>query len=265
MDYNEELHQQDLQRLRGLRLIDDDFMTVCFDNYIDGAQLLLNIILDRTDLTVTEVRAQKVMKNLQGRDVWLDIYAQDAHGVRYNVEVQRADKGADRKRARYHSSMMDADMLKSGEDYSELGESYVIFITENDVIGSGLPIYHINRHIIECDYLPFNDGEHIIYVNGAMKPSDTALGRLMSDFFCTEAKDMNYKELSDKVRYYKETEEGVENMCKAFDDLREETAQKTRVENAVKMIEDGLDLDRVAKYSGLPIEKVRELAGAKTA
>ena len=265
MDYNEELHQQDLQRLRGLRLIDDDFMTVCFDNYIDGAQLLLNIILDRTDLTVTEVRAQKVMKNLQGRDVWLDIYAQDAHGVRYNVEVQRADKGADRKRARYHSSMMDADMLKPGEDYSELGESYVIFITENDVIGSGLPIYHINRHIIECDYLPFNDGEHIIYVNGAMKPSDTALGRLMSDFFCTEAKDMNYKELSDKVRYYKETEEGVENMCKAFDDLREETAQKTRVENAVKMIADGLDLDRVAKYSGLPIEKVRELAGAKTA
>lgn len=265
MDYNEELHQQDLQRLRGLRLIDDDFMTVCFDNYIDGAQLLLNIILDRTDLTVTEVRAQKVMKNLQGRDVWLDIYAQDAHGVRYNVEVQRADKGADRKRARYHSSMMDADMLKPGEDYSELGESYVIFITENDVIGSGLPIYHINRHIIECDYLPFNDGEHIIHVNGAMKPSDTALGRLMSDFFCTEAKDMNYKELSDKVRYYKETEEGVENMCKAFDDLREETAQKTRVENAVKMIEDGLDLDRVAKYSGLPIEKVRELAGAKTA
>lgn len=265
MDYNEELHQQDLQRLRGLRLIDDDFMTVCFDNYIDGAQLLLNIILDRTDLTVTEVRAQKVMKNLQGRDVWLDIYAQDAQGVRYNVEVQRADKGADRKRARYHSSMMDADMLKPGEDYSELGESYVIFITENDVIGSGLPIYHINRHIIECDYLPFNDGEHIIYVNGAMKPSDTALGRLMSDFFCTEAKDMNYKELSDKVRYYKETEEGVENMCKAFDDLREETAQKTRVENAVKMIEDGLDLDRVAKYSGLPIEKVRELVGAKTA
>ena len=61
MDYNEEFHQQDLQRLRGLRLIDDDFMTACFDNYIEGAQLILNIILDRNDLTVTEVRAQKVM------------------------------------------------------------------------------------------------------------------------------------------------------------------------------------------------------------
>ena len=179
MNYrNEQYLQEDLQRLRGLRLIDDDFMTACFDNYIEGAQLLLNIILDRTDLTVTEVRAQRVLKSLQGRDVWLDIFALDAQGIRYNVEIQRADKGADRKRARYHSSMMDADQLKPGEDYSDLGESYVIFITENDVIGMNKPIYRIERQIKECDCLPFNDGEHIIYV-------------------------------IDKVRYFKETEEGL--------------------------------------------------------
>ena len=154
MNYrNEQYLQEDLQRLRGLRLIDDDFMTACFDNYIEGAQLLLNIILDRTDLTVTEVRAQRVLKSLQGRDVWLDIFALDAQGIRYNVEIQRADKGADRKRARYHSSMMDADQLKPGEDYSDLGESYVIFITENDVIGMNKPIYRIERQIKECNYL----------------------------------------------------------------------------------------------------------------
>ena len=57
--------------------------------------------------------------------------------------------------------------------------------------------------------MPFNDGEHIIYVNGKVKASDTALGMLMNDFFCTDAKDMHYKELSDKVRYFKETEEGL--------------------------------------------------------
>ena len=266
MDYKEELHQQDLQRLRGLRLIDDDFMTVCFDNYIEGAQLLLSIILGRDDLTVTDVKAQKIMKNLQGRDVWLDIYAKDARDIRYNVEIQRADKGADRKRARYHSSMIDADMIKPGEDFSSLNENYVIFITENDVIGRKQPIYHIERHIEECSNLPFGDGEHIIYVNGAMKPSDTALGKLMSDFFCTEAKDMNYKELSDKVRFYKGTEEGVESMCRAFDDLREETEYKTRVSSAQKMIDSGkLSLEDIAEFSGLPIEKIREMAGIKTA
>ena len=263
MNYrNEQYLQEDLQRLRGLRLIDDDFMTACFDNYIEGAQLLLNIILDRTDLTVTEVRAQRVLKSLQGRDVWLDIFALDAQGIRYNVEIQRADKGADRKRARYHSSMMDADQLKPGEDYSDLGESYVIFITENDVIGMNKPIYRIERQIKECNYLPFNDGEHIIYVNGKVKASDTALGMLMNDFFCTDAKDMHYKELSDKVRYFKETEEGVETMCKAMDDLREEV----RIENARKMLANGkFSLDDVVECSGLPLEKVKELAENKTA
>lgn len=51
--------QDDLDRIKRLRLIDDDFMSICFDNYIEGAELLLKIILDRDDLTVTEVKTQK--------------------------------------------------------------------------------------------------------------------------------------------------------------------------------------------------------------
>ena len=64
-------NQEDLQRIKALRLIDDEFMSVCFDNYIEGAELLLKVILDREDLKVSEVRTQKAIKNLQGRDVWL--------------------------------------------------------------------------------------------------------------------------------------------------------------------------------------------------
>ena len=37
---------------------------------------------------------------------------------------------------------------------------------------------------------PFGDGEHILYVNGAYR-GDSDLGRLMHDFSCTDAKDMN--------------------------------------------------------------------------
>ena len=103
-------------------------------------------------------------------------------------------------------------------------------------------------------------------MNGKVKASDTALGMLMNDFFCTDAKDMHYKELSDKVRYFKETEEGVETMCKAFDDLREATEMKTRIENARKMLANGkFSLDDIVECSGLPLEKVKELAENKTA
>ena len=52
-------NQEDLQRIKALRLIDDEFMSVCFDNYIEGAELLLKVILDREDLKVSEVRTQR--------------------------------------------------------------------------------------------------------------------------------------------------------------------------------------------------------------
>ena len=240
-------------------------MTICFDNYIEGAELLLKIILDRDDLKVLEVKAQKVLKNLQGRDLRLDIYATDAEGKKYDIEIQRADKGAHKKRARYHSSMIDSDMLKAGEEFTELCENYVIFITENDVLGMDKPIYHVERVIQEAN-VQFEDGEHIIYVNGSMKAKDTALGRLMSDLYCTNADDMCYEELSRKVRQYKETEEGVDTMCDVLDEMKNEAAEKKACEIASKMINDGtLSYEKIAEMSGLSIDKVRELAGNKSA
>ena len=88
----EKQHQEDLQRLRGLRLIDDDFMNACFDGYTDGAQLLLRIILNKPDIRVKSVKTQRRMKNLLGRDICLDIDADDETGKEYNVEVQRQIK-----------------------------------------------------------------------------------------------------------------------------------------------------------------------------
>ena len=99
-----------------------------------------------------------------------------------------------------------------------------------------------------------------------MKNKDTALGRLMSDFYCTNADDMCYKELSDRVKLYKETEEGVNTVCDILEEMKNEAVERDRIENAIKMINDGLlSIDMIAKYSGLSIEKVRELAGNKSA
>ena len=73
----EQQHQEDLQRIRGFRLIDDDFMNACFDDNIEGTELILRIILGKPDLSVKSVKTQKVMKNLLGRDIWPDIDATD--------------------------------------------------------------------------------------------------------------------------------------------------------------------------------------------
>ena len=58
----------------------------------------------------------------------------------------------------------------------------------------------------------------IIYVNGEYR-GDDAVGRLMHDFFCTRAADMNYSVLADRVSDFKESDKGVSDMCESLDDL----------------------------------------------
>ena len=264
----EKQHQEDLQRLRGLRLIDDDFMNACFDGYTDGAELLLRIILNKPDIRVKSVKTQRRMKNLLGRDICLDIDADDETGKEYNIEVQRADKGADRKRARYHSSILDAHLLQPGDGFANLPETFVILITENDVIGKDRPLYRVERRIEETGD-PFDDGEHIIYVNGADKDVSTELGKLMHDFFCTDPDDMHYKELADKVRYFKEDQKGVAAMCKVMEDMRNESARDAKwkqvVESVRRWLSMGLSHEQIAKFYDLTLEQVEELAQKKTA
>jgi hypothetical protein len=245
-------------------LIDDDFMNACFDGYIEGTELLLRIILNKQDIHVKRVTTQKSIKNLLGRDICLDIDADDDSGKEYNIEVQRADKGADRKRARYHSSILDAHLLRPKDKFSDLPETFVIFITENDVIGKGKPLYRIERWIEEIDE-PFNDGEHIIYVNGADKNASTELGKLMHDFFCTDADDMHYKELADKVRYFKEDEKGVAAMCKVMEDMRKESKWEQIVASVRRWLSMGFSHEQIAEGEGITLEQVREIAGMKRA
>ena len=128
----------------------------------------------------------------------------------FNVEIQRADRGAGQKRARYYSGLLDTTALQKGEDYGSLPDTYVIFITERDVLGEGKALYHVERMI--DGEKNFNDGSHILYVNGAYRGEDP-IGRLMHDFNCTEADQIGGPILQNRARYFKESTEGVNSMC----------------------------------------------------
>lgn len=208
-----EKHNKHLEFIKQLRLIDDIFMEKVFGEDIACTQLLIQIILGKKDLKVTKINKQLPLSNLHGRSVRLDVFAVDTNDTLYNIEVQRGDSGAVSKRARYNSSMLDANITESGDDYSALKETYVIFITENDVLKGGLPIYHVERAILETGKL-FNDKAHIIYVNSQIQ-NNTELGRLMHDFYCTDARQMYYPTLAQRVKYLKEDYEGVNTMCEA--------------------------------------------------
>ena len=221
-DYeSERLRQEYMARIRGLRPIDDDFMRCLFRDNIPLAQMVLRIVTGIEDLVVTELSVQKDLKRLgDSRSICLDAYAKDSSGKIFDLEIQRADVGADVRRARYHSSAMDIENLKAGQDFSELPETYTIFITENDFFRKGRAVYRFERMDAE-DKTPFNDGEHILYVNGAFR-DNSDIGRLMHDFSCWNPEDMNYDLLRDKARYFKEDAKGVSDMCRVFEEVKNE-------------------------------------------
>lgn len=261
---DEQQRRADKQRLANFCLMDDTFMSSVFDGNKECTQLLLRLILERNDLVVLSAVCQKFLPNLQRHSVYLDILCRDAEGRIYNIEVQRADEGADPRRARYHSGLIDADILRRGKDYDELAESYVIVITENDVMGGGLPIYHVDRYVRETGEV-FNDLSHIIYVNSQVR-DDTALGRLMHDFWCTRADDMHYQVLADRVRHFKEKEEGIAAMCKTMEDMRNEVDKAVRIQTARKLIIRNKDShEDIADLTGLSLEEIDALAEKQTA
>lgn len=257
-------YQEDLQRLRGFRLIDDDFLTKCFEGNTECIELVLRIVLDMSDLNVLDVRTQVFVENLLNRSVRLDVLATDRAGRKFNIEIQRADKGAGRKRARYNSSMMDANLLKKGEDFNNLPETYVVFITENDVMGKGIPLYQIERSILETGER-FEDGTHILYVNGAYR-DESPIGKLMHDFSCTDPSEMYYDVLADRVKFFKESKEGIAVMCKAMEDMRNQTLKEGMINVAKRMLDDGtLTLEKIAEYAGLSLDEVKKLKADITA
>jgi hypothetical protein len=268
-----------LARIQAMRLMDDDFMTVVFDGDNEATEFLLRILLNRDDLRVKKVTTQKEKRNLFGRSVRLDILAEDTKGKLYNVEVQRADEGASPKRVRYNQAMLDSHCLKKKEDFTQLPETYVIFITENDYYGLGQPFYEIKRTVkvatTESTYLPFDDGCNIIYVNGSYRGND-ALGKLMHDFNTPNADEMNYSELADKVRYHKQETGGVKTMCRIVEEYGKEREaeglkrglksgmqrgiQENAIANAKNFLQkSNLSAEMIAECCSLPLEQVLAL------
>ena len=220
-------------------------------------------------------------KSATKRSIILDIQAEDADGKIMDIEIQRSDRGSGVKRARFHSSMIDRTLLSKGEEFEDLVDTYVIFITENDKFGKGIPLYHIERKITEMDNALFGDGAHIVYVNGEYRNLEHPVGRLMHDFNCKEAKDIVNPLLAEEVRYLKETEGGRSQMCKLLEEMRKEVAieaeakgkaegraegraegkAETTIEVALKMLARGRDsIEEIAEMTGLPLEEVHKLA-----
>lgn len=267
-----------LALIENFRLMDDDFMSKCLENAPECIELMLQIILGKKDLKVVTSQTEYPIKSLQGRGVRFDVFARDSEGKEYDIELQRDDRGAEPKRARYNSSLMDANALDSGEDFGKLRDTFVIFITEKDVMKRGQDVYVYDRiEKVSGEYLC--DGTHIIYVNGATR-SDSEIGKLVHDLLCRDVNEMHFDILKKRVSQFKNSEEGRQIMCKAVEEYGDrraaEAAARGKAEGraegeeqgkleamiatAKRMLANGkLMLQEIAEFSGLPLAQIEKL------
>ena len=262
----EERYERYKEKIKHFTIMNDIFMrnvlkeTAC-------TEYILQVIMNRTDLKVIDQTLQKDYKNLQGRSAILDCVAKDAENNHFNVEIQGENDGASPKRARYHCGLLDMNLLNPGDLFDNLPETYVIFITKNDVLGYNQPISHIQRRIKETENT-FQDGQHILYVN-SKKQDDTELGRLMHDLHCKEADKMYSNILATRVHQLKETEEGVNQMCQELEEIYNEGEQsgflrgeqsgelKKARETTLALLEMGMSAEQIAKAVNLSIETIQ--------
>ena len=249
--------------IKNFTLMSDIFMRNVFKQR-ECLEYVLQVIMEKQDLKVIEQIIQKDYKNLQGRSAIMDCVARDSEGKQFDVEIQQDNEGASPKRARYHSGLMDMNTLNPGQDFDELPESYVIFITRDDILGYDFPIYHIDRHIKEADD-SFQDEAHIIYVN-SRKQEDTELGRLMHDLHCKNADEMHSPVLAMRVHELKDTQKGVELMCHEMEKIYSEGMEsgekrgelKAKKETALSLAEMGLPVEKIAKAVNHNVKDVQK-------
>ena len=157
-----------------------------------------------------------------------------------------------------------------------IGPSFPAFLLlqQNDYLGLGKAIYRVVKEF-DCadkhgDKLSFKDGCNIIYVNGSYRGND-ALGRLMHDFCTPNADEMNYSERAEKVRYHKQEEKGVENMCRIVEEYGDERAAEARAEGekkgkmsfALELIKSGvLSISAAASKLGMSEEAIEQQMAA---
>lgn len=113
--------------------ISNDFM---FAKVMRNPELCKGLLERLLDIQIDHIEypeEQKVIDiSKDSKSVRLDVYLKDEKGTVYNVEIQTTSNRNLPKRTRYYAGMIDLNAIEKGADYSELPQSFVIFICTFD-------------------------------------------------------------------------------------------------------------------------------------
>ena len=265
-----------------------DELTFC-DDYMFGAvmrnpEICKSILETLLNIQIEKLEYPELQKSIstyyESKGVRLDVYVKDSDKV-FDIEIQNDSAISLPKRMRYYQSMVDMDSLLKGQDYSELKESFIIFICQYDPFTEGLPCYTFKNLCIQDKNLELNDETTKIIFNSTAydKEKNVDIRKFLkyirtkvptsnltdkinnmveeqkeNDKFRTEYLSMNLHDRDITRKAFAEGEAlGIEKGIS-------QGAEQKAIETAKNFLKLGLSIEKVAEGTGLTLEKVQELA-----
>ena len=232
------------------------------DNFMFGAVMcdernckaLLEMILHISIARVEVSKEKSILYHPEYKGVRLDVFAKDECNTRYNVEMQAIRKKALGKRARYYHSQIAMELIRSGEDYDKLPDTYVIFICDFDPFGKGKYCYTFANQCLELPDLNQMDGCKSIFLSTKGKNKEEVSDKIVNFLEYVEAdllesekyfEDEFVKKLQKSVQNVKNSREMEERYMLFEEYLKEERAEaraegraEGRAEALIELLEE---------------------------
>lgn len=209
------------------------------DNFLFGAVMVneenckefLEMVLEIEIDQVKVSKEKSIVYHPEYKGVRLDVYARDEEHTHYNIEMQAEKKPALGKRSRYYQSQMDMELLMSGEDYTELPNTYVIFLCDFDPFRAGKYRYTFRAVCQETEAVSLEDGRKILFLNTRGKNDAEVPGKLVTFLRFVRAGlkesqqdfgDPYVQKLQEFISYVKQSREMEERFMVLEEMLRDE-------------------------------------------
>ena len=236
-------------------------------------EMLLDIKIDRIEQPKSE---QTFKTDFDSRGIRLDVYVKDGTGRCFDIEIQTSNYMRLEKRARYYQGLMDVDSIQSGQEYSALKDSYVIFLCLGDAFGHRLPVYTFRYRAEEDKNILMNDGTVNIFFNATMY--DKMQSENLRSFFkylCGKNSDDNFTDrlsaLVERVKMnaqwrhrYMTIEQEIKLQVEARTNERlneklNEKLDESKLEIAKNLLKINISPEQIAMATGLSLEQVKNL------
>ena len=161
--------------------IADDFMFCKIMQDEEVCKTFLEMILSGKIGKISCLSSQNsIITGAEAKSIRLDILVKDENGKTYDIEMQAVNGHNIPKRMRYYQAALDILFLDKGEHYSNLNDSYIIFLCLFDSIGKNKPVYTFESMCLEDRQTLLNDGTKKIIINA--NAFNKAKGKNLSGF-----------------------------------------------------------------------------------